>query len=163
MGLDLPDPLERLLNDLGFTWPQVDEMDLFSTGSSWMSAGGTLNQLKLTADQTAQSVAQVNEGEAIQAFAARYSGDNAPSHVLGEAAVGVQVGGGAVIMCAGLVLGLKINTIVNLTILAVEIAQAIATAVPTFGASLAEIPVFKEITQRIINAIINEAVMAIME
>ena len=33
---------------------------------------------------------------------------------------------------------------------------------PTFGASLAEIPVFKEITNRFINAIINEVVNAIM-
>ena len=65
-------------------------------------------------------------------------------------------------MCAGLVLGLKINTIVNLGILLAEIVEAMATAVPTFGASLAEIPVFKEIAQRIIGAIINEVVTAIL-
>lgn len=162
MGLDLPGPLERLLNDLGFTWPEVDEMDLFSTGSSWMQAGGTLNQLKSQADQTAQSVVSSNHGPAVDAFVQKYSGDNAPSAVLGEAAVGVQVGGGAILMCAGIVLALKINTIINLAILLAEIISAIAEAAVTFGASLAEIPIFKEITQRIIQAIINEAVTAIL-
>ena len=29
MGMTLPGTLERLLNDLGFTWPEVDEQDLF--------------------------------------------------------------------------------------------------------------------------------------
>jgi hypothetical protein len=82
--------------------------------------------------------------------------------VLSDASTGVELGGAALLLCAGIVLGLKINTIINLTILAFEIASAIAEAVPTFGASLAEIPVFREITKRIINAIINEAINAIM-
>lgn len=37
-----------------------------------------------------------------------------------------------------------------------------ATAAPTFGASLLEIPVFKELTSRIIGLIVNEAINAIM-
>lgn len=162
MGLDLPSPLETILNDLGFTWPEVDEQQLFEVGSSWMQFGSTLDGLRQTADQAATSLASQNQGEAIEAFIKKYSGDQAPSHVLAQAAIGTEVGGGAILMCAGLVLGLKINTIVNVSILAVEIAEAIATAVPTFGASLLEIPVFKEITSRIIQAIINEAVNAIM-
>ena len=65
---------------------------------------------------------------------------------------------GRALLCAGVALALKINTLINLGILAAEIVEALATAVPTFGASLAEIPVFKEITSRIIQGIINEAV-----
>jgi hypothetical protein len=162
MGLDLPGPLETLLNDLGYTWPETDETDLFSTGSAWLQLGGTIGQIKQTADSAAQQVSSANQGEAVEAFIKKWSGDNAPSKVLGDATTGVELGGAALMLCAGVVLALKINTIVNLTILACEIVEAIATAVPTFGASLAEIPVFKEITDRIIQAIINEAVNAIL-
>ena len=162
MGLDLPGPLETLLNDLGYTWPETDETDLFSLGSTWLQLGGSLGQIQQTADTAAQQVSAVNQGEAIDAFLKKWAGENAPAKVLADASSGVQFGGAALLLCAGVVLALKINTIVNLTILACEIAEAIATAVPTFGASLAEIPVFKEITDRIIQAIINEAVTAIM-
>lgn len=162
MGLTLPGALEALLNDLGFTWPEVDETQLFEVGSSWCQFGGSLSQIQQTAQSAADQVASYNKGEAIDAFIKKFSGDDAPAKVLGDASTGVELGGAAIMLCAGVALALKINTIVNLTILAVEIAQAIATAVPTFGASLAEIPVFKEITSRIIQAIINEAITAVM-
>jgi hypothetical protein len=162
MGLDLPGPLETLLNDLGFTWPEVDEMQLFSLGSSWLSLGSAITGARQTAQNAADQVSSVNQGEAIDAFRKKWSGGNAPAAVLGDASTGVELGGAALMLCGGITLALKINTIVNLTILAFEIASAIAEAIPTFGASLAEIPVFKEITSRIINALVNEAINAIM-
>ena len=87
---------------------------------------------------------------------------SSPLSVLGDASTGVEVVGAAMYAGAGVVLGLKINTMVNLITLLCEIISAIAEAAPTFGASLAEIPVFKEITNRIINAIVNEACNAIL-
>ncbi|HEY2983870.1 MAG TPA: hypothetical protein VGJ38_06955 [Jatrophihabitantaceae bacterium] len=162
MGVTLPGELERLLNDLGFTWPEVDEQDLFTVGQSWCqfgSAVGQSHQLTMTA---AQKLMANNQADALNAFHDKLQSHNSPASVLGDATTGVEAVGAAMFACAGLVLGLKINTIVNLVILACEIAEAIATAVPTFGASLAEIPVFKEIAERIINAIINEVIMAIL-
>ncbi|MEE3920570.1 hypothetical protein V2I01_27060 [Micromonospora sp. BRA006-A] len=60
--------------------------------------------------------------------------------------------GAGLIICAAIVLALKIAVIVQLAILAFEVAQAIATAVVTFGASLAEIPIFQIITREIVGA-----------
>jgi hypothetical protein len=162
MGLTLPGALETLLNDLGFTWPEVDEQQLFDVGSHWTGLGGTLAQLSQDADTAARQVGTTNQGDAIEAFFTKWSGENAPARVVGDAANGVELGGAAIMLCAGVVLALKVNTIANLAILAAEIAEAIATAVPTLGASLAEIPVFKEVTQRVINAAVNEAVNAIL-
>lgn len=162
MGLTLPGALETLLNDLGFTWPEVDESQLLDVGSQWLGLGGQLAQTQMAAMTAAQQVTAANEGKAVDAFLAEWSGDNAPARVIGDAANGVELGGAAIMMCAGVVLALKVNTIANLAILAAEIAEALATAVPTFGASLLEIPVFKEVTQRVINAAINEAVNAVL-
>jgi hypothetical protein len=35
--MTLPGELERLLNDLGFNWPEIDEQRLFELGGSWSS------------------------------------------------------------------------------------------------------------------------------
>lgn len=67
-----------------------------------------------------------------------------------------------VFVAAGLVLALKINVIVQLSILVIEIVQAIATAAVTFGASLAEIPIFKKLTDIAINLILSQAIEALL-
>jgi hypothetical protein len=162
MGMTLPSELERLLNDLGFTWPEVDEQDLFTVGQSWCEFGSAVSQSHQASTGAAQQLLANNQGDALTAFQTKFQGQNAPATVLGDASTGVEIVGAAMFASAGLVIGLKINTIINLIVLLCEIAEAIATAPVTFGASLAEIPVFKEIAQRIINAIINEAVMAIL-
>jgi hypothetical protein len=163
MGMTLPADLERILNDLGFTWPEVDETELAAAGSAWASLTGHLHSAASAAQNTIDQLTATNQGPAMDAFLTQWSGQDAPAAVLSDTATGVAAGGAALLVCAAITLALKINTIVNLVILAIEIAQAIATAVPTFGASLAEIPAFKMITQRIIGALINEATAAIMD
>lgn len=162
MGLTLPGELERLLNDLGFTWPEVDEMDLFDGGGKWMQFGGTVADAHQRSTGASNQMLSTNTSAALQAFSTKMAHPDSPHSVLGDASTGVQVVGGAMFAAGGLVLGLKINTMINLIILLCEIISAIAEAAPTFGASLAEIPVFKEITNRIINGIVNEVVMAVM-
>lgn len=65
-------------------------------------------------------------------------------------------------IAAGVVLALKIQVIVQLILLAIQIAQAIATAAVTFGASLLEIPIFKTITGFIVDQLINMAIEAVL-
>ena len=162
MGLTLPPLLERLLNDLGFTWPEVDETELAALAAGWLSLGAAFGQAAQAADGATARLATQNSGEAMQAFLAAWSRDRTPGPTLRHAAVGVDAGAAAIYVTAGITLALKVNTIVNLTILAVEISEAIATAPVTFGASLAEIPVFKEVTSRFIQLVVNEAVNAVL-
>jgi hypothetical protein len=162
MGMTLPGELERLLNDLGFNWPEIDEQRLFELGQSWTAYGGQLQQIGGDAQRAAQEVWSGNSGSAIDAFKERWEHEKSPAEILDKGATAGHALGAILMVCAAIVLALKINVIVQLTILLMEIIEAIATAGPTFGASLAEIPVFKEIQQMIINAIINEAVNAIL-
>ena len=162
MGLTLPGELERLLNDLGFTWPEVDEQDLFTVGGEWCSFGSAVSASHGTGSSATQQLLSRNQSAALQSFSTRMEHPSSPLSVLGDASTGVEVVGASMYAGAGIVLGLKINTMVNLITLLCEIISAIAEAAPTFGASLAEIPVFKEITNRIINAIVNEACNAVL-
>lgn len=162
MGLQLPGELAGLLNELGYIWPKSDEERLFELGQQWISFGSSVQQAAADADSAAQAVWTGNAGEAVEAFRAFWSKDKSASATTHSGAAGSSAVGGALIVCAAIVLALKINVIIQLTTLAIEIAEAVATAVPTFGASLLEIPVFKEITNRLMQLVITEAIGAIL-
>jgi hypothetical protein len=162
MGLQLPGELISLLGMLGYTWPEADEEKLFKMGDTWMSFGGALQGSVSEANGITQSVWASNQGEAIEAFRQEWSDDEAPSASLSDASTTCMIIGIGMFVAAIIVLVLKINVIVQLVMLAIEIAQAIATAGPTFGASLAEIPIFKEIAGLIIDQIINMAIEALL-
>ncbi|TNY36683.1 hypothetical protein [Thermomonospora catenispora] len=162
MGLQLPGELVSLLSMLGYTWPEADEGKLFQLGSQWMGFSGTLNEIAAAAEEAARKVPSVNTGADIAAFQSAWSAEDAPLPVLRKASIGALAVGGCFLFCAGVVLALKIGVIVQLVILAIQIAQAIATAPATFGASLLEIPVFKMITGMIIDFLIDQAIGALL-
>ncbi|OLE23463.1 MAG: hypothetical protein AUG44_22160 [Actinobacteria bacterium 13_1_20CM_3_71_11] len=163
MGLQIPGELADLLNDLGYTWPKSDEERLFQLGQDWIGFASTLTAIRQDGDAIAASVTSGNQGQAIEAFRSKVSADDSASAVLDRGTTGAQVIGAGLIMCAGLVLTLKINVIIQLTILAAEIIEALATAPETFGGSLLEIPVFKKLTDMAINLLINEAMEVLLE
>ncbi|XVQ11668.1 hypothetical protein ACQP1W_03530 [Spirillospora sp. CA-255316] len=162
MGMQLPGELTGLLSMLGYDWPQADESKLFELGSNWMGFGGTLSGVIGDADGVAQMVTGANLSEDIQAFQSTWSAEESPVSVLRKSAGGVVAVGACFFLCAMLVLALKISVIVQLIILFVQIAQAIATAAVTFGASLLEIPIFKEIAGIIIGFLIDQVIGALL-
>lgn len=162
MGLQLPGELISLLGMLGYTWPEADEEKLFKLGQTWMAFGDTVRDVIGTADAAAQKATADNAGEGIDAFRTAWAEEDAPVAILRDGATAATVIGACFFVCAVIVLALKINVIIQLTILAIQIAQAIATAVATFGASLLEIPIFKEITGLIIDLLIDQAIGALL-
>jgi hypothetical protein len=163
MGLQLPGELISLLGMLGYNWPEADEEKLYDLGSLWTSYSTTLASSVRDLDGAAAAVWQQNSGDAITAFRQNWSDPESPPANLRDGADGANLIGVGLYVAAGVVLTLKINVIVQLTVLAIEIAQAIATAPETFGASLAEIPIFKEITGLIINELLNYAISAVLD
>jgi hypothetical protein len=163
MGMQIPSELASLLNMLGYTWPEADEEKLYNLGQIWSDFGNGLNEVIEDASATAQKVWNNNRGDTISAFQETWSSNEEAVAVLREAAQGAQIVGICSTICAGIVLALKINVIIQLTALAIQIAQAIATAVVTFGASLLEIPIFKMITGYIIDKLIDEAITKVLD
>ncbi|WUI01179.1 hypothetical protein OHR68_04975 [Spirillospora sp. NBC_00431] len=162
MGLQLPGELISLLGMLGYTWPEADETKLFEMGQRWMDFGGTLASRVGESGGAAKSVDTAGMGAGFEAFRTAWTDPKAPESLLQEAVSGTTVVGAGLIVAAAIVLALKISVIAQLVILAVQIAQAIATAAVTFGASLAEIPIFKEIAGLIIDQLIGLAIDQIM-
>jgi hypothetical protein len=162
MGLQLPGELVSLLGMLGYTWPAADEEKLVELGQTWVRFGGQVGTPVAEADGHAQRVWTQNAGDGIEAFRGSWTAADAPKKNMDDAGTASTMIGAGLFVCAGIVLALKINVIVQLTILAVQIAQAIATAPVTFGASLLEIPIFKMITSIAIDQLLNMAIEAVL-
>jgi hypothetical protein len=162
MGLQLPGELISLLGMLGYNWPEGDEEGVFNLGHSWVGFSGDFTDPLGDSASHAQRVWSENQGEGIEAFRNAWAGSDSPKTNLEDGTTAATMIGAGLFVCAGIVLALKVNVIVQLISLAIEIAQAIATAVVTFGASLAEIPIFKEITSLFIDQLINLALDAVL-
>jgi hypothetical protein len=161
VGLQLPGGLAVLLQDLGYNWPMSDESKLFNMGGGWLNHVGTMDQPIGEANAHATTVGQF-KGDGIQAFSNAWNAKDAPHNNLLDGKTGGTIIGAGLMICSGIVLALKINVIVQLVQLAIEIVEALATAPETFGASLAEIPVFKEITSRLVNLCVSLAMNAVL-
>ncbi|GAA1847051.1 WXG100-like domain-containing protein [Asanoa iriomotensis] len=162
MGLQLPGELVSLLGLLGYTWPQADEEKLFEMAQHWLELSGEVRTISAEAHGQGAAVLATNTGEAITAFQSRWSAPEAPVNNLTDGATAAQGVGLGLMVAAGIVLALKINVIIQLVILAIQIAQAIATAAVTFGASLAQIPIFKMITSMVLDQLFGLATEALL-
>jgi hypothetical protein len=162
VGLQPPGEVVTLLGWLGFSWPEGDETKMYEVGMAWVDLATALDAPLRGAADAARQVWEGNAGDAVSAFQAVWNHERSPgNNLLTAGGANMQIGV-AMIACAAVVLALKINVIVQVTLLAIQIAQAVATAVVTFGASLAEIPIFKLITQLIIDQLIGMAIDAIL-
>lgn len=162
MGLQLPGELVSLLAVLGYTWPEADETKLLEMAGAWMAFPDRITGGLADADAAAQRVWTANHDSAVEAFRASWQQADSARANLEDGATAAHLIGAGLMICAGIVLALKINVIVQLVLLAIEIAQAIATAVATFGASLLEIPIFKMLTQVVIDQLIDLALNAVL-
>ncbi|PGH43241.1 hypothetical protein GA0070622_5614 [Micromonospora sediminicola] len=163
MGLQIPGELRSLLDILGYDWPASDEQKLFELGRAWVEFSDEVNAFVDSAVSAATNALTGNEGGDIEAFQTWWDGAESPAASLASNATGAVVGGAGLIVCAAIVLALKIAVIVQLAVLAIEIAQAVATAGPTFGASLLEIPVFQALARTIVGNLMQEAVWRLID
>jgi hypothetical protein len=162
MGMQLPGELVSVLSVLGFTWPQADEEKLFELAQRWTRLTGDLRGHVQQANSGAEEVWTQNSGDMVTAFESAWNAADSPAVRLDKGATGADIIGAGLMVCAGIVLALKINVIVQLTILVIQIAQAIATAVVTFGASLLEIPIFRALTKIVLDQLLDYAITAVL-
>jgi hypothetical protein len=163
MGLQLPGELIQLLGVLGYSWPEADETKMFEMGQAWITFSGTLRDIVGEAGSEASAVWTGHQGRDIEAFRQWWSGQEGPQESLSDGATAAVLTGTGLIICAMIVLALKIAVIVQLIILAIQIAQALATAAPTFGASLLEIPVFQMLARTIVGNLIQEVLWTLVD
>ncbi|HEY9392092.1 MAG TPA: ADP-ribosyltransferase [Mycobacteriales bacterium] len=146
------------LSWIGMVWPEADEEKLFEAGQQWIAFGARLQTVAADANGAAAGVWTQNEGPATDAFHDWWNDLDGPRLRMAEDAIAAEVIGTALIIFAAATLALKIAFIVQLVILAIEVAQAIATAFVTFGATTAEVPGFIAATRLICRQLVKQVV-----
>lgn len=162
MGLQLPGELITALGWIGLSWPEGDEEKLFEMGQAWIDFSGVVAEASGEAGTAAAAVWSQHRGEAMQAFQRWWTdAESGPGQLPDYSQAAMLIGTG-LIACAAIILALKIQVIVQLAILVFQVAQAIATAVVTFGASLLEIPIFQMITREIVSLLIDAVLQELL-
>jgi len=160
VGMQLPGELVSILGALGYSWPESDEEKLFELAGTWTGMAGTIAGSVEALDAAARTVIDANYGKDIDAFKAEWDDEESSNRNIADTADPLNVIGIGLTVAAGLTLALKVQVIVQLVILMVQIAYAIATAAITFGASLLQVPIFKQITGTIIDMLVCMATEA---
>ncbi|MEV4535838.1 hypothetical protein AB0J82_18625 [Asanoa sp. NPDC049518] len=163
MSLELPGELRSLLGVLGYTWPEADEDKLLEMGQAWLRFATTLDTLTANANSTASPIWSTHTGTDITAFQEWWTNEDSPLAAMRDGVPAAILTGTGLVICGTIVLGLKVAVIIQLTILAIQIAQAVATAPVTFGASLAEIPIFQQLARVAVGALIDEVIATLLE
>jgi hypothetical protein len=154
--ITLPHELTEPLGWIGLVWPEADEDKLYADGQTWLNYGSRLRGHAEQANTAARAVWTDNYGDSIEAFEQWWNGEG-PGRHLDQAATAVELIGAGLIAMAGVTIVLKTAFIAQLTALAFEVGQAIATAFVTAGATLAEIPVWIALTRTACRLLIHKA------
>ncbi|PRY60569.1 hypothetical protein [Glycomyces artemisiae] len=162
MGMQLPSELITLLGVLGYEWPESDEEKIFNLAGEWTAMADQVAGRVESLDAAARSLIEGNSGADIDAFRADWEHEESALRNIADVADPTNEITIGLMVTAGIILALKISVIVQLAILAFQIAQAIAFAAVTFGASLAQIPIFKKITGLIIDQLMDRALSAVL-
>lgn len=160
--LMLPGWAADLLNELGYIWPKSDEVKMFDLGSAWVDFGGEAANTHGRTNEPVQAVTSKNAGADIDNFNLQWANRDHGAEVLKDASQGTTLVGPGLYIAAGLVLALKIAVIVQVTLLIIQIAQAIAASVATFGVSLLWIPVAKKLAGLAINLALSQVIDALL-
>lgn len=162
MALELPSLLANVLEGLGYHWTNTKEDGLSAMGDTWVKFAGKPQTHASTANGHVQNVLSSNQGHGIDAMNAVWSQKDAAHRNLASGGTAAALVGAGLQICAAVVLMFKANVIIQLVDLIIEMAQAVAEAFETFGASLLEIPVFKEFARKAVGLIQNTAINAVM-
>jgi hypothetical protein len=162
MGMTVPGEVQTILSIIGFSWPQGDETKLLDLGQTWSQLSNLLDGHVSEAQNTATQVWNQNKGDMVSAFQQRWTGEGSPVQRLTQSGTGADIVGVGMMVCAGIVLALKINVIVQATLTLIAIASAIAAAFVTFGASTAIIAVLREALKRLLNYLLDQAVAKVL-
>lgn len=157
MSIMLPGELAHFLQMLGFDWPEGDEDRVFEYAGHWATFGERCGRITEGGSQVSQGLAQTNRGPAIDAFVKRFDVEEGPTKVAADMAVAGPIGSAMLYAMGGIIIALKVVVIAQLVIFAITLAEAIAAAIPTCGASMTIVPIVELAVQKAIEVAINLA------
>ncbi|GIF40567.1 hypothetical protein Axi01nite_48780 [Actinoplanes xinjiangensis] len=97
----------------------------------------------------------------MDAFEQWWNSEDGPGRHLDDAATAVELIGAGLIAMAGVTVALKTAYLAQLTLLAFQVGQALATSVATAGVTLAEIPIFVAASRVACRQLVHKALQVV--
>ncbi|MCG5220187.1 hypothetical protein [Streptosporangium sp. KLBMP 9127] len=160
--MQLPAGLGKVMNMAGRQWPMSDEEKLLKMGLAWLGVSGVLGGLAGGADAHAAGTWSAQEGKSITAARDAWDAEDSPHKNLLDGLTGADIVGLGLMVSAAIVLVLKVNFIIQLIQLAIQLFQAMAAGPATLGASTLQIPILMEIAGRLLDLCITIAMNGVM-
>lgn len=160
MSIELPGFLTEALSYIGMNWPEADEDKLFDAAGAWGAFAGQLRDVESSTSAAAAQIWGGNQGAAVEAFETWWNAQ--PKQHLTDDASGSESIGTILTMFGTATIALKGVYLVQLGILAATLIEAAATAIVTFGASLAEIPIVSQLVRKAIETAIENMIFELL-
>jgi len=162
MGIEIPEAVQWLTPIVvGAKWPEGDEDKLWLMRDAWTAAAKAVEEVLGDSDNASKAALGCMSGQTAEKFEEywkKYTEGDAYLVNLQQICTDLAAG------CDKAALGIeytKLSIIAALVILAIQIAAMIASAVATFGASTAGIPIAQAATQMTVRTIFLQLVKQI--
>jgi hypothetical protein len=159
MGVVLPNELVWVLGSIGVTWPNIDEDELRKAGQEFRTLSADLSQHRSGALAEIEQMLHVNSSRSLKVFQALW--EKVVKGHLSDLEEGLNILAQAMDVCADIVEGMKVAAIAELAAFAAETAADAAAAVATFGIAAAGEIALEQLTERLVNGIIQQAIQQV--
>ncbi|MGW7553204.1 WXG100-like domain-containing protein [Streptomyces rimosus] len=166
MALTLPGEVVWVLDLLGYSWPEADEDKLMECGRAWLEFAAQVGRTDGRGGSVVREVVSANSGEAVSRFSETWEDfSGGVGAYLPDAQIAADVIGMAFEVAAAAVFAAKVEVIVQLVVLAVELISAQAAAPFTLGLSevgaLGVTQATRLVVRRLLDTLKREVVEAI--
>jgi hypothetical protein len=137
MAIELPGPVADFLGFIGINWPNVNEDKVREFGEHVAQFGQSLQQTHEAATGTIGQLGSAYQGAGYEQLLATW-GQMSSSH-MSELITGCEVVATAMGVAAGVIIGMKVEALAQLAVMAAEFIAAQAAAAATFGIAEASV------------------------
>lgn len=154
MAIELPGVVADFLSFIGINWPNVNEDKVREFGDHVEKFASDLQNTHQCATGTVQQLKSAYQGDTYEQLFATWG--RMSSEHMDELLNGCHVVADAMYVGADVIVGMKIEAIVQLTVMAIEFIEAQAAAIETFGASEAIAAALDEAGQQLVKFLEQE-------
>jgi hypothetical protein len=154
MAIMLPQPVDDFLSFIGINFPNVNEDKVREFGDHVQQFANDLQNTHQGATGTVQELGSAYQGDSYQQLFATWG--RMSSEHMDELLTGCHVVSDAMHIGADVIVGMKVEAIAQLVVMAIEFLEAQAAAIETLGASEAVAALIEEAAQQLVKFLEQE-------
>ncbi|GAB2722538.1 WXG100 family type VII secretion target [Kitasatospora kifunensis] len=149
MAIELPDEVVSMLQFIGVNWPQVNEDKVREFATHVRTFANNVHDTHQDSTATVKQLSEVYQGASYDALIKRWA-ELSNSH-MNDLVTACHTVADALDVAAGVIVGMKLQAIEELTVMAITFVADQAAAVATFGLAEAGLVLLEEAVTGVVN------------